>query len=160
MKRYEAEADPVDRLVCRYLQSEAEQVDAEAFLAFVQRRRRHRRLRVVVLHVSVAAAALVLLGVGIAVLSRRPPRQQELARVGLWDEEQILAPLRDELASALRGAQSAGFAAVSAGAAPLQQFAAAGNRISDILRTADRVVNDWLGVKQPDASLEPEQEGQ
>ncbi len=120
--RDERKTDRVlDEAVRRYLQSEAEKVDAPAFLGRLKESRRLRAGRIrrfPVRVLALAAAAAVLLAAGILFLPRPEPTEQTEESVLLAFELSATA-LRDEAAAAWGATCSVGRAALGAGTTPL-----------------------------------------
>lgn len=155
MRETRAPDEHLDRLVRRFLQSEQEKVDAEAFLTRL-RERRERRVRIMRFPARLAAVAAVLAIVAGAVLLsvRRAPQQPGADLLAL---DRCLTAFRDEIAAAWRGARAAGSAAVSAGNAPLQELADSRIAVPDFSESARAALEDLFDMSLNRLPSHPEE---
>ncbi len=118
--------DPIDRLVVRYLRSEQDRVDGEAFLQRLkEKRRRGRQIVRFPVRLAAVAVALLLVAAGaLALLLRAPEAETPGDTDGdLLALERCSQVIQGELRAALEGVRGVGSAAVSAGRAPLDELA-------------------------------------
>ena len=123
--------DALERLVWRFLKSQEDDVDAEAFLARLRARRQRRPVRFTV-PVMLAAAAGLLIALGVFVAISRGVRQRPAARVQPLAMQPLEDALREELGAAWGGFSSARAAAVRAGKASLLELAEARPALPDL----------------------------
>jgi len=122
------QSDPMDRLVRRYLRSEEERVDGEAFLQRLKERqgRKGKAVRFPLKPVLAAAALLlVVAGALFAFLCSPEAARPQGTNGDLLALERCGQAVRAELWTALEGARGVGSAAVSAGRKPLEELARA-----------------------------------
>jgi len=152
--------DAVDRLVARCLESDGAQVDLGALMAGLARRRARRRIVQLSMRLC-AAAAVVLIGVGVLINHRSVQRPASGdGQAALAVQADLVAALRGEVEAALRGARSSGAVAVSAGAAPLTEVAAAGQGLPDLIDKADSALDRLFGTTNPHSDQDQEENPQ
>ena len=142
--------DPLDGLVRRYLRSEQERVDVEAFLRRLKARRGVRRW-ITPLPTTLAAAAVLLLGATAALVLWRAaptsaPAEEASAEAPLLEDYSEAA--RAELRAALEGARGVGWATVSAGRVPLEELSRTRPRMADLTASAEAALRRLMPLDE------------
>ncbi len=151
--------DPIDRLVRRYLRSEQERVDGDAFLQRLKERRRARR-RVRLAPVALAGAAAVMLALSAALILWRPavptappePPAAEAPPLRHYGEA-----ARAELRAALEGARGVGSATISAGRGPLEELSLARPSMPALTASAESALRRLILLDE--THQQPEENG-
>ncbi|MFO7956930.1 MAG: hypothetical protein R6X33_07495 [Candidatus Brocadiia bacterium] len=144
-------SDPMDGLVRRYLRSEEERVDGEAFLRRLkERREREEKVVRFPVRALLAAAALLLVAAGglIALLRSPGTPPPPGANGDLLALERCGEAVRTELRAAFEGARGVGAAALSAGREPLEELARARVPLPRWPRSAESALRRFVPLEE------------